>query len=422
MPSATPPVSSMSGPSARARMQGAARPVGGDLHVEDAHREGDDVGPAHDGSRLADHAGRHLRQGQDGVGGRGLSGGTRERGPREGGEQRGLAQDPDHEAPTRRAASLRGSLAPDDPEPGVTQAERRTQLDAGEGRRAPRPRGEAGLAHARGHAAPQDLDPLDRPVQPERPGQPGAGEARRVGPGGVVGRAAVVGVRHAHQVRPRRAAAEDVLDVLRAAAGGREEVGRDHLATVRHDGVASARDRAIAARVLVAHAAVGLAAVVVVDVVLRPGLHGGERVAAGRDGLHLERRQGVVAPIGRHLARHDPPEVVLEADRVDDVELRRRRAPPGSGRGSAGRPGGPTAPTRARHRGSSTPAARRRGRRPGGATPSPAPGARPHRRAGCAWPGPRAAPSGARRPSLPWPARGAGSTRRCRARPLTAAP
>ena len=70
------------------------------------------------------------------------------------------------------------------------------------------------------------------PSRPRRVPRRAAGERRRVGPV-VVRRDAVERIRHAHEIGPGGAAAEDVLHVLRAPAGGGEEERGDDRAIVR---------------------------------------------------------------------------------------------------------------------------------------------------------------------------------------------
>ena len=95
------------------------------------------------------------------------------------------------------------------------------------------------------------------------------------------------------------------------------EEGRDHLAVVEGDLAGGRVDRGRHARGLRGDSAVDLAAHVGVEV---EGLARGavrERVRPRRDGLGLERLR---RPLARHLARHDPGEVLLHADDVDRVQ------------------------------------------------------------------------------------------------------
>ena len=114
----------------------------------------------------------------------------------------------------------------------------------------------------------------------------------------VVRRGRVPWVPDAADVRERGAALEDVLVVLGVAAGGRVEVGDDHLAVVTEHLAARARDRAVAARLLGAVAAVDLRGgrvVVIEDWVAGVGA---ERVRACGDRLRLQRLD---RPAGRRL-------------------------------------------------------------------------------------------------------------------------
>src|SRR3954469_5840190 len=124
---------------------------------------------------------------------------------------------------------------------------------------------------------------------------------------------AVVGVIHRLQPRLGLVAQGRVLDVLRLAAGGGEEVGDDRLAAVGHDPPAGGGDRGVGGGGLDADALVDLRARVGV-VVEGVALGGRDRVGAGGDRLRLER---LGRPRGGRLGRHDALQVVVQAYGVD---------------------------------------------------------------------------------------------------------
>ena len=116
-------------------------------------------------------------------------------------------------------------------------------------------------------------------------------------------------------------AREDVLDVLRDAAAGRDEERVGELSLGREHEAARAVDGRGRERVLGRRAAVGLALRAGTDVValaleLRAVRH---RVRPRGDGLRLQPLDRVEA-LGPHLGGHDAPEVLLEVHAVDDVQ------------------------------------------------------------------------------------------------------
>src|SRR5215211_5047951 len=204
--------------------------------------------------------------------------------------------------------------------PGVEEAEARAQRRAGHARGAARADDVRGDDARRGAAA--DHLHAAEPALHE-PGELGRGRAHsHLHAPAVAWRDVVVGVLDRAQPRLRRPA-EGVLVVLRAPAGGREEVGGDRLALVGDDLARGLRDGLVGRRLLDADAAVDLRAGVGVVLEAVAALGRGDRVRASGDGLRLERLQ---RPRGGRLDRHDALDVLVQRHGVDRVDAERARA------------------------------------------------------------------------------------------------
>ncbi len=129
---------------------------------------------------------------------------------------------------------------------------------------------------------------------------------------------ALAAARHALEVR-RRPLREDRRPVLGVPGAGRVVHRVDRLPLIRHDLARGLEHGAVGERLLRACAVVHLAGRGVAEVVplRRVVAEVGDRVRPSRDRLRLERLEERERP-RPHLGRHDPAEVLLEVDDVDD--------------------------------------------------------------------------------------------------------
>ena len=160
----------------------------------------------------------------------------------------------------------------------------------------------------------------DRPGDAQRLGKAGGREGlRRPGVVRVCATGAVVAVAHGHEIRLADGRVPGRLlgggDPTRAR---REERGRDR-ALVPDDPVRGIGHRGRRGRRLMLDRAVHLAARVGERIEVGGRVAGGNGIGASGDGLALERRQ---RPRRRHLARHDPAQVLLEADDIHALDAR----------------------------------------------------------------------------------------------------